>query len=145
MVKDIKKTQFRKVGEEPNREKWHIVMVGERRNAQEPETVFINVNGDALRIRRGLPIPLQNRFVEVLKNAVEPVHKTEEDKDGRVVSVKTGLVNRYPYSILFRDIPEKVALALAARTRGGEELTEEGIEKALNDYGAEEEKGAGGE
>jgi len=80
MAKDIKKTQFRKVGDEPNREKWHIVMVGERRNAQETERVHLDVNGDIRLLRRGLPIPLLDRYVEVLKNAVEPVHKTEEDK-----------------------------------------------------------------
>lgn len=63
----------------------------------EPAFVDLSVNGDAIRVKRGVEVVIAERFVNVLRNAVQTVHEGVEQADGKVSMVEKN-VPRFAYS-----------------------------------------------
>lgn len=89
-----KEGSLRTLSNEPiNGRKFRVTIM-----ATEGETgdVTLGVNGHLIRIKRGIPVVIDEAYLEVLKNTV--IHTVSHDDDGQRTTVRQMSIQRLPYS-----------------------------------------------
>ena len=86
--------------------KFHIVQFPKvKKGTEDPMDVVIGLNGDVCRFKRGELIPLTSDQQQVLEHATV---KTYEFNETTKQTEFIGFVPRYPFSIVYANIPEEV-------------------------------------
>lgn len=115
-----------------------IRIAGRREGDLEAENVPVAAGlGDQVLLQRGLCLPVHRAHTEVLRAAKHKRHVPETDpRTGHISMVVRGYTQRYPFELLFKDIPEEVYEQLRAHYQqvGAKEITENQIQKMLDDY-----------
>lgn len=117
-----------------------IRIAGRREGDLEAENVPVAAGlGDQVLLQRGLCLPVHRAHVEVLRAAKHKRYVPETDPGtGHISMVARGHTQRYPFELLFKDIPEEVYEELRTHYQqvGAKEVTENQIQKMLDDYEA---------
>ncbi len=76
-----------------------LIKVHKTGRPEEPEDVFVGVNGVGYQIKRGEPVTVPEPVVKVLENAVQTVYIKGRDSEGREI-MKPNEVQAYPFTRL---------------------------------------------
>lgn len=82
-----------------SKERWAIV-IDEGHSETENHDVFVQVNGRAYLIQRGLVVNVPPEVVSVLKDAVVGVSRQEYDEFGRPKGISVRNAPRHPYRVI---------------------------------------------
>jgi hypothetical protein len=82
-----------------SKERWAIV-IDEGHSETENHDVFVQVNGRAYLIQRGLVVHVPPEVVSVLKDAVVGVSRQEYDEFGRPKGISVRNAPRHPYRVI---------------------------------------------
>ena len=110
---------------------YHIVEFPKvKKGTEDPTDVVIGLNGDVSRFKRGLLVPLTSDQQSILEHATV---KTYEFNEKTKQTEFVGFVPRYPFSIVYANIPEEVYELCRIQTKE-KPLSKEQIEGWLKDY-----------
>jgi hypothetical protein len=74
-------------------EKWALIRLEQKRQEYDIDDVPVCCNGHNVLLKRGMWVPINWAFVEVLKNAKHPQYHNKPGEQRKVV----GMVTRFPY------------------------------------------------
>ena len=121
---------------------YDVIRIGGRKKGDlEQNEVVVTSGTNSIKIMRGTIVPVFRTHVHVLRDAKHPNWVEEEVKvPGGVQSrmVQRGFSARYPFELLFSDIPKEVfkELNTICRDPDADELTEAKVRRILGDYEA---------
>ena len=83
-------------------ERYYEVIFNEKSNPNDTNEVQLTVNGECLQIKRGIPVVVPQRFLEVAQHTKYPQYEQLPDKPRKI----TSYITTYPYTQV-REATEK--------------------------------------
>ena len=121
-------------------EKYHVILIG-MGGEDEPRVLKPSINGKEYWIMRGELVPVPEEVRHDLDNATRPVYEKQENGTMEYVGER----HRYPFSVMYRDIPKAAYIKLREiATQKGAHLTEPMIDEILDAVNEPQKKAANG-